>query len=146
VEIARKLTITDASTILSPWTPFTFKSGSTTPSVDLSLALIAAVPIEWYPGPPVPLMNASSKISRGVASGSGVKRAVIYSDHAGALKNRMARDMPIRRASTSKGCVNKPRSMTGGSNGFDERSVTLPPTVHEHRSQWPGTIEKVRNS
>ena len=118
------LTMIDASTILSPSTPFTFKSGFTTPQ-DAFTAVIAAVPTAW---------SANAELERTkLSKSSSVVRLKV-----GAITNpsQVEADMNFilllrasRRAKTSKSDVRRPRSIIGESKGFVELIVTDPPKI-----------------
>lgn len=117
--------MTDASTIRSPETPFTSKSGLTTPNCAF-VADIEAVPTGCCAENAVLRIKSSSKSSV-VAFARAPAGAMMKPSQAGPAKNLCADLINSRIAKSSNSVAKKFGSMRGLSNGLLVFSFTEPP-------------------
>ena len=119
--------MTEASTILNPWTFLAERSGSTTPQLD-PLGDIEAVPTRCSPDNAI--FRSCLSISASVVTlVNGSIMPVMMSWKAGALERVRALFKASRAATMSNSAVKKPGSIMGSSNGsFDPMDIVPPVT------------------
>lgn len=115
----------DASTTLNPRTPFTFRSGSTTPYC-APFGDIIAVETGCQVVVKASLMKASNSSSVS-APADGPASSKTYPFHAFAAKKRRILLTPSRANIMSIGDVSIAGSISGGSNGLEESILSVPP-------------------
>lgn len=119
--------MTDASTMRSPETLFTSKSGLTTPKFAV-VADIDAVPTGCCAENAVLRMKSSNNSSV-VAFASVPAGAMMKPSQAGPAKNLRAALINSRIAKSSNSVAKRPGSMRGLSNGLLVFSLTEPPDI-----------------
>lgn len=134
----KKLTRTDASTILNPVVPLTRKSGSTTPQLAF-LGDIEAVPAPCKKER-TPFLKKSSKSWSDVTFSGGMTDPKTDPSNAGAENNLRAVRQPSRKIDTSASSVRKRTSMEGYMNGSGFCIVTEPP-MHYKRLEYMTDIQ-----
>jgi hypothetical protein len=109
------------SMTLSPSTPFTFKSRSTT-SHFAAFGLIAAVPVGWNTVPAFALIYASSAAFVVVAASAGMG-LMMYPSRAYAVRRRFMALTASLRVKMSNAVERKAGSMAGAVKGLEDVSL-----------------------